>query len=183
MTVFFLQSNHGKGGLIRLYKINVFTILVSLFGVSIQNIEAAGAKKGDKVTLEYTGMLDDGTVFDASSNHDKPLQFEIGEGPVIPGFDKAVTGMKLGEEKKFTILPAKAYGKSNPKLMKKVSRKEIPQDRNPEVGMRFFMGAPEGRKMQALITEVTPEYIILDLNHLLAGKVLTFKIKVIKITH
>ena len=167
----------------RWYKIIVFTILVSLFGVSIQNIEAAVAKKGDKVTLEYTGMLDDGTVFDASSNHDEPLQFEVGEGRVIPGFDKAVTGMKLGDEKKFTIPPAKAYGKPNPKLIKKVSRKEIPQDRKPEVGMRLVMGTPEGRQMQALITEVTPEYIILDLNHPLAGKALTFKIKVIKITH
>ena len=107
----------------RWYKIIVFTILVSLFGVSIQNIEAAGAKKGDKVTLEYTGMLDDDTVFDASSNHDKSMQFEVGGGRVIPGFDKAVTGMKLGDEKKFTIPPAKAYGKPNPKLIKKVSRK------------------------------------------------------------
>jgi FKBP-type peptidyl-prolyl cis-trans isomerase 2 len=165
------------------YKIIVFTILVSLFGVSIQNIEAAGAKKGDKVTLEYTGMLDDGTVFDASSNHDKPLQFEVGGGRVIPGFDKAVTGMRLGEEMKFTIPPAKTYGKPNPKLIKKVSRKEIPQDRKPEVGMRLVMETPEGRKMQALITEVNPDYIILDLNHPLAGKALTFKIKVIKINH
>jgi FKBP-type peptidyl-prolyl cis-trans isomerase 2 len=167
----------------RWYKIIVFTILVSLFCVSIQNIEAGGAKKGDKVTLEYTGILDDGTVFDASSNHDKPLQFEVGGGRVIPGFDKAVIGMNLGEEKKFTIPPAKAYGKPNPKLIKKVSRKEIPQDRKPEVGMRLVMGTPEGRQMQALITEVTPEYIILDLNHPLAGKALTFKIKVVKIIH
>ena len=167
----------------RWYKIIVFTILVSLFGVSIQNIEAAVAKKGDKVTLEYTGMLDDGTVFDTSSNHDKPLQFEVAGGRVIPRFDKAVIGMKLGEEKKFTIPPAKAYGKPNPKLIKKVSRKEIPQDRKPEVGMRLVMGTPEGRQMQALITEVTPEYIILELNHPLAGKALTFNIKVIKITH
>ena len=128
-------------------------------------------------------MLDDGTVFDASSNHDKPLQFEVGGGRVIPGFDKAVTGMRLGEEMKFTIPPAKAYGKPNPKLIKKVSRKEIPQDRKPEAGMRLVMETPEGRKMQALITEVTPEYIILDLNHPLAGKALTFQIKVIKISH
>ena len=167
----------------RWYKLIVLTVLVSVFCVSIQNLEAAGAKKGDKVTLEYTGMLDDGTVFDASSKHDKPLQFEVGGGRVIPGFDKAVTGMKLGEEKKFTIAPAEAYGEPNPKLIKKVSRKEIPQDREPEVGMSLVMGTPQGQQMQALITEVTPEYIILDLNHPLAGKALTFKIKVIKISH
>ena len=167
----------------RWYKVIVLTILVSVFGVAIQNLEAAGAKKGDKVTLEYTGMLNDGTVFDASSKHDKPLQFQVGGGRVIPGFDKAVTGMKLGEEKKFTIAPAEAYGEANPKLIKKVSRKEIPQDREPEVGMSLVMGTPEGRQMQALITEVTPEFIMLDLNHPLAGKALTFQIKVIKISH
>jgi len=167
----------------RWYKVFVLTILVSVFGVAIQNLEAAGAKKGDKVTLEYTGLLSDGTVFDASSKHDKPLQFEVGGGRVIPGFDKAVTGMKLGEEKKFTIPPTEAYGEANPKLIKKVSRKEIPQDRVPEVGMSLVMGTPEGRQMQALITEVTPEFIMLDLNHPLAGKALTFQIKVIKISH
>jgi FKBP-type peptidyl-prolyl cis-trans isomerase 2 len=166
----------------RWYKVFVLTILVSIFGVAIQNLEAAGAKKGDKVTLEYTGMLSDGTVFDASSKHDKPLQFEVGGGRVIPGFDKAVTGMKLGEEKKFTIAPAEAYGEVNPKLIKKVSRKEIPQDREPEVGMSLVMGTPEGKQMQALITVVTPEYIMLDLNYPLAGKALTFQIKVIKIS-
>ena len=91
--------------------------------------------------------------------------------------------MKLGEEKKFKIPPAKAYGKPNPRLIKKVSRKEIPQGRKPEVGMRLVMETPEGRQMQALITEVTPDYIILNLNHPLAGKALTFNIKVIKITH
>ena len=73
--------------------------------------------------------------------------------------------MKLGEEKEFTIPPAKAYGKPNPKLIKKVSRKEIPQDRKREVEMRLVMGTSEGRQIQALITEVIPEYIILDLNH------------------
>jgi len=167
----------------RWYKVIVLTILISVFGVAIQNLEAAGAKKGDKVTLEYTGTLSDGTVFDASSKHDKPLQFEVGGGRVIAGFDKAVTGMKLGEEKKFTILPAEAYGEANPKLIKKVSRNEIPQDREPEVGMSLVMGTPQGRQVQALITEVTPEYIMLDLNHPLAGKALTFQMKVIKISH
>jgi FKBP-type peptidyl-prolyl cis-trans isomerase 2 len=167
----------------RWYQVIVLTALVSVFVVAIQNLEAAGAKKGDKVTLEYTGMLSNGTVFDASSKHDKPLQFEVGGGRVIAGFDKAVTGMKRGEEKKFTIAPADAYGDANPKLIKKVSRKEIPQDRKPEVGMSLVMGTPEGRQMQALITEVNPEFIMLDLNHPLAGKALTFLIKVIKISH
>jgi FKBP-type peptidyl-prolyl cis-trans isomerase 2 len=106
---------------------------------------------------------------------------KLAGGRLISGFDKAVRGMDLGEEKKFTIAPADAYGEANPKLIKKVSRKEIPQDRKPEVGMTLVMGTPEGRQVQALITEVTPEYIILDLNHPLVGKALTFQIKVVKI--
>ncbi|MEK9629641.1 MAG: peptidylprolyl isomerase [Nitrospinota bacterium] len=163
-------------------KLIIFTVLISTLGISASNLEAAGAKNGDKVTLEYTGTLNDGTVFDASSNHDTPLEFEVGGGRVIAGFDKAVKGMKVGEEKKFTIQPAEAYGELNPQLIQKVSRKELPKDREPKVGMGLIMGAPGGRQMRAIITEVTSDSITLDMNHPLAGKALTFKIKVIKIS-
>lgn len=169
----------------RWYK--VFPIFLAVFfsGAIIQNSDAGAAsvKKGDKVTLEYTGTLSDGTVFDASSKHDSPLKFEAGAGRVIPGFDKAVMGMSVGEEKKFTIQPAEAYGESNPKLIQKVSRKEIPQDREPQVGMGLIVGGPGGQQMRAFITEVTPDFITLDMNHPLAGKALTFQIKVVKISH
>jgi len=80
------------------------------------------AKKGDDVSIEYKGSLDDGTVFDSSKDHDKPFQFIVGSGQVIPGFDKAVIGMKLMEEKKFTLQPAEAYGEKNKKLTHKVLR-------------------------------------------------------------
>ncbi len=167
----------------------VFSIIVAVFvSVStmvVQNSVAdqAPIKNGDKVTLQYTGTLSDGTVFDASSNHDSPLEFEVGAGRVIPGFEKAVKGMKVGEEKKFTIQPAEAYGENNPELVQKVPRKEIPSDREPQVGMGLIVGAPGGQQMRAFITEVTPEFVTLDLNHPLAGKALTFQIKVVKITH
>ncbi len=167
----------------RWYKGIILTVLISALGLSAQNIEAAGAKNGDKVTLEYTGTLSDGTVFDASSKHDTPLEFEVGGGRVIAGFDKAVKGMKLGEAKKFTIQPAEAYGEVNPKLVKIVPRSEIPKDREPKVGMGLIMGTPSGKQMQALITEVTADSITLDLNHPLAGKALTFDIKVVKISN
>lgn len=167
----------------KILKVLVLTVLISTLGISVQKTEAAGAKAGDKVTLEYKGTLNDGTVFDESKNHETPLAFEVGAGRVISGFDKAVRGMAIGDEKEFTIQPAEAYGKINPELVKKVSRKEIPNDREPQVGMGLVMGTPEGKQIRAVITEVTPDFIMLDMNHPLAGQALTFKIKVLKITN
>jgi FKBP-type peptidyl-prolyl cis-trans isomerase 2 len=160
-----------------------FAILVS--GAFIQSSVAnpAPAKNGDTVSLEYTGTLSDGTVFDASSRHDGPMVFEMGAGRVIPGFEKAVTGMQVGEEKNFTIPVAEAYGESNPKLVQKVPRAEIPKDKEPQVGMGLIVEAPGGQQMRAFITEVTPKFITLDMNHPLSGKALTFQIKVVKISH
>jgi FKBP-type peptidyl-prolyl cis-trans isomerase 2 len=162
----------------------ILATLISLFGVAIQvsHADPASIKNGAKVTLEYTGSLSDGTIFDASSKHDSPMEFEVGAGHVIPGFEKAVKGMKMGEEKKFTIQPTDAYGDSNPKLIQQVPRAEFPKDREPQVGMGFIIGGPEKQQMRAFVTEVTPEFITLDMNHPLAGKALTFQIKVIKIS-
>ena len=142
------------------------------------------AKKGDDVSIEYKGSLDDGTVFDSSKNHDKPLEFIVGSGQVIPGFDKAVTGMKLMEEKKFTLQPAEAYGEKNQKLTHKVLRSELPLKPEPKPGMGLMMGGgPGGASRRAMITEVTKEYIVIDMNHPLAGKALIFSIKLIKISN
>jgi FKBP-type peptidyl-prolyl cis-trans isomerase 2 len=169
----------------RWYKFSplLLAALMVLFSVPIQMSHAnpAAIKNGDKVSLEYTGTLSDGTVFDASSKHDSPMEFEVGAGHVIPGFEKAVTGMQMGEEKKFTLLPAEAYGDSDPKLIQKVPRSELPKDRAPQIGMGLIIGGPDEQQMRAFITEVTPEFITLDMNHPLAGKALTFQIKVVKI--
>lgn len=169
----------------RLYKIFpiILALLISVFGTSLQSADAnqAPAKNGDRVTLEYTGTLSDGTVFDASKNHDTPMEFKVGSGDVIPGFESAVKGMKVGEEKKFTIPAAQAYGETNPKLIQKVPTKELPQDQKPQVGMGLVVGGPEGQQMRAFITEVTKEDVTIDMNHPLAGKDLTFQIKVVKI--
>src|SRR3989344_578314 len=113
-------------------------------------------KNGDKVKVEYEGMLDDGTIFDSSKKHGQPLEFIVGEGNVIKGFDNAVRGMKKGEEKKVKIKAKDAYGESNPQLIKKVPREQLPQKQEIK------------------------EEIILDLNHPLAGKDLTFKIKIVE---
>ena len=136
------------------------------------------------MSIEYEGSLDDGTVFDSSKNHDKPLEFIVGSGQVIPGFDKAVTGMKLMEEKKFTLQPAEAYGEKNQKLTHKVLRSELPPEPESKPGMGFMMGGGPGEALRrTIITEVTKEYIVIDMNHPLAGKALTFSIKLIKISN
>ena len=139
-------------------------------------------KTGDRVKIEYTGTLDDGTVFDSSVDHGNPLESEVGGGQVIKGFDDAVLGMKENEEKQFSILPADAYGEHDPTLVQKVPREVFPQDAELVPGLLFEAGLPTGEKVPATITEVQGEIISVDLNHPLAGKRLNFKIKVSAIT-
>lgn len=139
-------------------------------------------KTGDRVKIEYTGTLDDGTIFDSSADHGNPLEFEVGGGQVIRGFDDAVLGMKENEEKQFSILPADAYGEHDPTLIQRIPREAFPQDAELVPGLLFEAGLPTGEKVPATITEVQGEIISVDLNHPLAGKRLNFKIKVSAIT-
>ncbi|MBI2581621.1 FKBP-type peptidyl-prolyl cis-trans isomerase, partial [Candidatus Woesearchaeota archaeon] len=101
-------------------------------------------KKGNKVKVDYKGTFDDGTVFDASEKHGQPLEFEVGSGQVIKGFDEAVMGMKKGEEKNITLPPVEAYGEVKAELRKKVPRQQLPQDQEPKVGMILSVGLPNG---------------------------------------
>jgi FKBP-type peptidyl-prolyl cis-trans isomerase 2 len=136
---------------------------------------------GDKVKVEYKGTLDDGTVFDSSEAHGEPLEFEVGTGQIIPGFEEAIMGMEEGDEKEFKLEPSEAYGEHNPQLVKAVPRDKMPLDEEPETGMMLLTELPNGAKIPAVITEVTKEEVTIDLNHPLAGKTLTFEIKVIGI--
>lgn len=139
-------------------------------------------KKGDKVKVEYTGTLDDGTVFDSSEKHGKPLEFEVGSGKVLKGFEDALTGMKKGEEKDIELKPEEAYGNQNPNLLKKVPKEQFPKDKELKPGMLLIIGTPDGRNFPARIISVDDKEITLDLNHPLAGKTLHFKIKVVEIS-
>ncbi len=138
-------------------------------------------KNGDKVKVEYTGKLDDGTMFDTSQGK-APIEFEVGAKKVIPGFEKAVIGMKKGEEKEVKIKPEDAYGNRNPEMIKKLPRKMLPKDQEPKAGMMILMKTKEGPQIPAAITAVSAEDITIDLNHPLAGKNLNFKIKVVDIS-
>ena len=138
------------------------------------------AKKGDTVKIHYTGRLQDGTVFDSTSNRG-PLQFNIGGGQVIPGFEEAVTGMKVGEKKTAMIPCKKAYGQRDPGMIMVVDRRHVPADISPEVGQRLEVGSPNGELLAVTIIEVTEENITLDANPPLAGEDLAFDIELVEI--
>lgn len=138
------------------------------------------AKSGDSVKIHYTGSLEDGTTFDSSEGRE-PLEFTLGSGQVIVGFDEAVTGMKTGEKKNVQIPADKAYGQRSEEMVITAPREQVPPDINPEVGQQLQMAGPDNQPIVVLITEVTDEHIILDANPPLAGKDLTFDIELVAI--
>ncbi|NCF72038.1 MAG: peptidylprolyl isomerase, partial [Gammaproteobacteria bacterium] len=134
------------------------------------------AKSGDTVKIHYTGTLDDGTEFDSSAGRE-PLEFALGGGQVIAGFDNAVDGMSVGENKTVTIPPGEAYGDRHEQLVQEVPKTSLPEDMQPEVGMQLQSQSPDGQIMNLVIAEVADESITVDANHPLAGQALTFAIE------
>jgi FKBP-type peptidyl-prolyl cis-trans isomerase 2 len=138
-------------------------------------------KKGDTIKVEYTGRLQDGTIFDTSDNHDEPLEFTVGDQKLIKGFDEAVVGMNEGEEKEVTILPEDAYGVHNPDLIRDLPRDIFPEEQEVQPGMMFMMALQDGRKIPVRIANVSDETVTVDLNSPLAGKTLIFTIRIVSI--
>ncbi|RDH47982.1 peptidylprolyl isomerase, partial [Mastigocladus laminosus WC112] len=138
------------------------------------------AKLGDTVKVHYTGKLDDGTVFDTSVERE-PLQFSIGEGLVIPGFEQAVVGMTPGESKRTNIPADEAYGPYRPELVMVVDKERIPTDVSIEVGQMLQISQSNGKAIPVVVTEVSDSQITLDANHPLAGQELIFDIQLIQI--
>jgi peptidylprolyl isomerase len=138
------------------------------------------AKNGDTVQVHYTGTLADGTTFDSSAGRD-PLEFVLGSGQTIPGFEKAVLGMKAGEKKTVTIPANEAYGPPNPQMILEISRTNLPAGMTPQVGQQMRSTSTEGRTIVATIIKVSENTVTLDANHPLAGKDLTFEIALVKI--
>jgi FKBP-type peptidyl-prolyl cis-trans isomerase 2 len=135
-------------------------------------------KKGDKVKVAYTGKLEDGNVFDSSEGKE-PLCFEVGASQVIPGFDNAIEGMKKDEEKTFTLSVEEAYGPVKEELVQEFPKDKLPAKPEPKEGMMLIMQAPTGQQIPAKIVEVKGDIVKIDINHPLAGKALTFEIKVV----
>lgn len=136
-------------------------------------------EEGKKVKVEYEGKFDDGTVFDSSKKHGKPLEFEVGKGQVIKGFENAVKGMKKGDEKEVKITPEQGYGDKNPDLKQKIPKDQLPKDKEVKPGMMLIVSSPDGQQMPATILNVDDKEVEIDLNHPLAGKNLNFNLKVI----
>jgi peptidylprolyl isomerase len=138
------------------------------------------AAKGHKVKVHYTGTLDDGSVFDSSDGRE-PLEFELGAGHVIKGFDVGVEGMDVNEEKHIKIPAKDAYGERDASLQSDIPREALPTDQEPKEGMQVMVTLPSGHQQPAVIAKVTKDHITLDLNHPLAGKNLNFKVKLVGI--
>jgi peptidylprolyl isomerase len=140
----------------------------------------SAAKSGDTVRIHYTGKLEDGTEFDSSAGRD-PLEFALGGGQVIPGFDSAVEGMAVGDTKSVTIQPEEAYGPRHDQLIQDVPRNQLPDDMTPMVGMELQAQNETGEVMRFSVTAVDNESITVDGNHPLAGKALAFHIELVEI--
>jgi len=141
------------------------------------------AKIGSVVKVEYEGKFESGEVFDSSSHgdHSHPLEFEVGAGHVVPGFEKAVEGMNIDEEKEIKILPSEGYGEYREDMKREFPRNTLPAEPEPEVGMTLMVGTPQGQQFPATISKVESDKVTIDFNHPLAGKTLNFKIKLISI--
>ena len=140
----------------------------------------AQAQKGDTVAVHYTGKLDDGEVFDSSRDRD-PLEFEVGSGQVIPGFDRAVEGLEVGETREITLDPEEGYGEPREDLVVDVDRSQFPAESEPEVGRQVQVQVAPDQNRVATITGIEDDSITLDLNHPLAGKQLTFDVELLEI--
>ncbi len=148
----------------------------------------AQAKKGDRVKVHYTGRLSDGEVFDSSECKEDdcgctsgPLEFTIGEGEVIPGFEDAIIGMNPGESKTVVIPVDQAYGERMEEMVAEVERSALPPTITPELGQQLEVEQEGGQVFQVVITNVTDTMVTIDANHPLAGRDLTFDLKLMEI--
>ena len=140
----------------------------------------AAAKSGDTVLVHYRGELKDGSIFD-QSKEDDPLQFTLGSGMLIPDFEAAVVDMEIGDAKTIHIEAANAYGLVREDLIISVSRDEFPTHIDPQIGQQLQLTQPDGHPLVVKISDVSEEAVVLDANHALAGKDLTFEIKLVDI--
>lgn len=137
-------------------------------------------QSGNTIKIHYNGRLTDGTTFDSSEGR-TPLEFTVGSGSVIKGFDDGVQGMSIGEKKTIEIPFLQAYGPEDPSMIIEFPSDRLPEDLKPEIGMQLNMNNAEGQQFPVVITEITDENIILNANHPLAGKDLIFDLELVEI--
>ncbi|MBT8284509.1 peptidylprolyl isomerase [Muriicola sp. E247] len=137
-------------------------------------------KANDTIRVHYTGKLNDGQVFDSSLERD-PLEVTLGQGALIPGFEKGLIDMEVDEEKTITIPKEEAYGEVRKELFQKVSKSDLPEEIKPEIGMGLVATNPDGSEQQLRVVEVEEEHIVIDANHPLAGQDLIFDLTLVEI--
>jgi peptidylprolyl isomerase len=140
----------------------------------------AQAKTGDVVRVHYTGTLEDTTQFDSSAGSD-PLEFELGAGRVIPGFEETVLGMEPGDTRSVVIPPEQAYGEVRDDMKLTFDKESLPEDFVPEEGQHVQLRAQDGTPVPARVVNVADETVTVDANHPLAGKTLNFEIELVEI--
>jgi FKBP-type peptidyl-prolyl cis-trans isomerase 2 len=138
------------------------------------------AKKGDTVRVHYTGKLTTGEQFDSSAGR-SPLEFEVGAGMMIKGFDDAVVGMQVGDKKTINIAPAEAYGEKNAEMIFEFPKTNFPPEIAPELGMQLMMNNGAGHQIPVTVIEILEESVVMDANHHLAGQELVFDIEMVEI--
>jgi peptidylprolyl isomerase len=138
------------------------------------------ATPGKTVRIHYTGTLADGSTFDSSSGRE-PLEFTVGSGQIIPGLDRAIEGMSVGERKTVEVPAADAYGPRNPDGVQSVPRDQVPDHIPLDPGTQLQVQTGDGRTLPVTVTEVTADTVVLDANHPLAGKDLTFEVELVEV--
>ena len=138
-------------------------------------------KRGDVIRVQYEASYEDGTIFDSTKIHDEePLKFQIGAGQLLSGFENAVIGMEVEGEKNLTLQPTEAYGEFNPLLVEKIDASQFPGDMSLELGKQIEVVGPNGISSPGWIRLIEKDFILVDMNHPCAGKVINFKIKIIE---
>jgi peptidylprolyl isomerase len=155
-------------------------MVLALAVIALSACSAPQAKTGDTVQINYTGKLSDGTVFDTSVGG-SPLEFKLGAATVIPGFEKAVLGMKVGEKKTVTIPVNEAYGPPQDDMIMEIPRDQLSKELVPVVGQHLQSTNKDGTTIVVKVIKVTDTTITVDANHPLAGKDLTFELELVKI--
>ena len=160
--------------------LTAFILVVSIIAGCTGSEELIMAKNGDTVKVHYKGTLEDGSVFDTSRGRE-PLEFILGSGSMIVGFDKAVNGMQVGEINTVTIPADEAYGPHREELVLVIERDKLPEGLEPTIGQQLEMSQPDGRTVIVVVIDVSEASITVDANHTLAGKDLTFEIELVEI--
>ena len=154
--------------------------LISLPALFTKSKVMTKVKNNDKVKVHYTGTLADGQVFDSSLERE-PLQVQLGQSQLIPGFEKGLIDMAVNEKKIITVAKEEAYGEVNKDLFHKVPKTDLPEDIKPEVGMGLVGSSADGSQQQFRIAEVQDDHVVIDANHPLSGQDLVFELQVVEI--